>query len=177
MIANQTLSFVLTRSKDVESAYEKIWEPGGFRDVFENARCCRGVFKPHFSHGKRREGPSAAGDSGSYSRSACQQADTSSGRHFDRNAPLPTTLTIAQQSSDRQRKSHRCEKCGLNRKYFGETGVTGVAPFFTEVCRRARNVELFGRSGHTTGSFYPNSSSPSNNVTKTSLHDPARALR
>ncbi len=29
-----------------------------------------GRFNPHFSHGKRREGPSAAGDSGSYSRSA-----------------------------------------------------------------------------------------------------------
>ncbi len=68
---------------------------------------------PHFSHGKRREGPSAAGDSGSYSRSACPQADTSSGRHFDLNAPLPTTLKFAQQSSDRQLKSHRCEKCGL----------------------------------------------------------------
>ncbi len=74
-------------------------------------------FSPHFSHGKRREGPSAAADNGSYSRSACPQADTSSGRHFDLNAPLPTTLTFAQQSSDRQRKSHRCEKCGLEPGY------------------------------------------------------------
>ncbi len=97
-----------------DAVYLVCAKPGGLgqpgkADV--HALRCR--TNPHFTHGKRREGPSAAGDSGSYSRSACPQADTSSGRHFDLNAPSPTTLTFAQQSSDRQRKSHRCEKCGL----------------------------------------------------------------
>ncbi len=102
----------LSRRLDVENNGLLFVVQVGFKQFDQCVRSTRRLGKfqfrvavsPHFYHGKRREGPSAAGDSVSYSRSVCPQADTSSGRHFDLNAPLHTTLTFAQRSSDRQRK-------------------------------------------------------------------------